>query len=227
MFFRNLELSTHATDSLNAVDSASIQIKDLAQQHSNQAWQTYLTLYKTFLGFLMISMPLFANAECTEDLGLNGTITIDTCDRNKEKCISADQAVYEYANNIADRDEILLLILNSSPWRFYDEKMRILSVDEVATMIRPMMKKSVKSVSLMSSWSGHSPVKGAKSLSDRLSKQLDGTPVKGVSGFLWLSQNGKYRTTKQQFTVRRSGPYEIAQGTDVICNGFTRRRLAC
>lgn len=174
-------------------------------------------LHKVIVTFLMMSVSPGVYAECTEDLELSGAVSIANCDKSKETCVYAERAVYAYANNSKDSEEILSVSLNSSPWRFYDPEMRILSIEEAASLMRPAIKKPVESIFLMASWSGASPTKGTKSLAERLSKQLGGFSVSGIDGFLWLSKDGTYRSTKQKFTMRASkGPYEIAQGGDVM-----------
>lgn len=176
-----------------------------------------LALCKAIAMFLMISMPFSVKAECTEDLGLSGSISIPACDRTKDSCVYAEKAVYEYANNGKDSEELLSVALTSSPWRFYDAEMRILTIEEAADLMRPAIKKPIKNIFLMASWSGASPAKETKSLADKLSKQLEGFPVSGIDGFLWLSKDGTYRSTKQKFTMRSgAGPYVIQQGSEVL-----------
>lgn len=176
-----------------------------------------LALYKSIATLLTISTVFSVQAECTEDLGLSGSISIPACDRSKDSCVYAEKAVYEYANNGKDSEEILSVALTSSPWRFYDAEMRILTIEEAANLMRPAIKKPVENIFLMASWSGASPTKDTKSLADKLSKQLGDFPVSGIDGFLWLSKDGTYRSTKQKFTMRSgTGPYEIPQGGEVL-----------
>lgn len=95
--------------------------------------------------------------------------------------------------------------------------MRILTVDELATMLRPDLGTKVKRVELIGSWTGVSPAAGVPSLADRLSKALDGLPVRGEDGFLWLSADGSRHTTRQAFTARAgAGLYFVPKGQDVL-----------
>ncbi len=167
---------------------------------------------------LLVGMPTTmkaALAECATGLPLEGTIWVETCDAKVQECVYAKKALYEYLKNMKDDDEVISVASISSPWRMYDSNMRILRVTELAELIKPNLEKS-KKVLLLASWSGVAPHGKEKSLSDELSELLDGFPVTGMDGFLWLKNNGDFYTTKQAFTGSKGGPYKIKPGDDVM-----------
>ena len=101
----------------------------------------------------------------------------------------------------------------------YDGEMRILTVQDVVTMVRPMLKGEVKRIELQGSWTGMAPDKSGKSLARKLSDALGGFPVSGTDGFMWVAKNGTLRTTHQAFSVRKgSGPYGVRPGGEVMAS---------
>jgi TPR repeat protein len=95
--------------------------------------------------------------------------------------------------------------------------MRIITVEEVAEMARPLIARGVKRIALIASWTAVAPDKEGKSLRQKLSETLSGFPVSGMNGFLWIAKDGSTRTTRQAFTVRQGrGPYRIALGEEVM-----------
>lgn len=174
--------------------------------------------YATFL-FLALSATFTCASpdDCPSDLPLEGVVSIETCDKEKETCVSALQAVAEYIARVEDTPETCTVALHSSPWRLYDPEMRIITVRELGDRIRPALKSPVKSVALVASWTSVSPDGKTKSLAAQLSEYLGGFPVTGQDGFLWLSKDGSMRTTRQAFSIRSGPPpYEIAEGSDVM-----------
>lgn len=151
-------------------------------------------------------------------LPLSGTVTVPACDPGRDAdCLYAGEAVRAYLEKVPDSDEVYTIGLQASPWHLYDGEMRILTVDELATMLRPDLGGKVKRVELIGSWTGVSPAAGVPSLADRLSKALDGLPVRGEDGFLWLSADGSRHTTRQAFTARAgAGSYFVPKGQDVL-----------
>jgi hypothetical protein len=99
----------------------------------------------------------------------------------------------------------------------YDGELRILTVDDVAAVAKgALAEEPIRRVVLFASWSGVAPT-GAESLAARLSRALDGFPVDGMDGFLWLDPQGQPRTTRQEYTVRSgSGYYQVERGADVF-----------
>lgn len=153
----------------------------------------------------------------TSHLSLSGTVTLKTCSpKESSDCVYAGKATYEYMEAVPDPDTVFTIGLQSSPWRMYDGEMRILTVDDVANVIRPDLAK-LELVELIASWTGVSPAPGMPSLADRVSKALGGFPVKGEEGFLWLAADGSRRTTRQAFTARDgAGSYFIPKGSEVF-----------
>lgn len=172
---------------------------------------------KRFLALVLSVTSLQVLADCKSIQGLEGMVSIPGCDAGA--CVPGAEAVYGYSEKIDGHDDpnVLVLTLHSSPWRFYDGEMRVLTVDELAEMARPSIEKGVKRIVLMASWSGVVPGRHEKSLAQKLSAALNGFPVAGVDGFLWIARDGSTRTTRQAFSVRKGrGPYRIEAGAEVM-----------
>lgn len=155
----------------------------------------------------------------TSHLSLSGTVSVKTCSpqRDSTDCVYSGQALYEYMEAVPDSDALLTIGLQSSPWRLYDGEMRILTVDDVADVIRPKLGGKLQRVELIGSWTGVSPEPGVPSLANRVSKALNGFPVQGENGFLWLAKDGTRRTTRQAFTTREgAGSYFLPKGSEVF-----------
>jgi hypothetical protein len=154
----------------------------------------------------------------TSHLSLSGSATVETCSpQGSADCVYAGKALYDYMEAVPDSDSLFTIGLQSSPWRMYDGEMRILSVDDVADVVRPRLDGKLERVELIASWTGVSPEPGVPSLADRVSKALGGFPVRGEDGFLWLAQDGSRRTTRQAFTVREgAGSYSLPKGSEVF-----------
>ena len=103
----------------------------------------------------------------------------------------------------------------TSPWRMYDGEGRILTVEEVAAAVREQRKEQAR-VLLIGSWTAVRPDGAGETLAQRLSVALDGFPVDGTDGFLWLGPDGSMRTTRQAFSVWSSGPYSVEEGEEVL-----------
>lgn len=173
---------------------------------------------KYLLCALLLAASCHAMAECENGLPLHGVVTIDNCDARGPNCVRADKALYEYMESVKDDPAAVSVGITASPWHFYDADMHILSVEELAARIRPLLAKDkgLKRVVLLGSWTGVAPTPGGKSLAQRLSAALDGFPVQGEGGFLWIAKDGSMRTTNEAFSVMRSGPYGIAPGAEVM-----------
>lgn len=169
------------------------------------------------LALALLAPNLQVLADCKPFMSLEGVSSIPGCDSGT--CVSGAQAIYEYSKNTPGIDDpsVLVITLHSSPWRFYDGEMRILTVDEVAEMARPHISKGIKRIVLMASWSGVAPAGNEMSLAEKLSKALGGLPVSGINGFLWLAPDGSTRTTRQAFSIRKGqGQYKIQSGAEVM-----------
>lgn len=170
--------------------------------------------------FAILSLALLAAAQgvaaCETSLPLSGSVAVPVCDREGPDCRSATKVLYEYTQAQPDDPAIFSIALQSSPWRMYGPDLRILRVEDVATMIRPKLEPKHKRVALYGSWTGTAPA-GTPSLASRLSRQLDGFPVEGKDGFLWMDPKGGMRTTRQAYTVRRgAGRYLVQTGDEVL-----------
>jgi hypothetical protein len=168
---------------------------------------------------LVATLCLAANAawaDCSPDFRLSGTSVIEGCDPATQTCVDAAKAVYDYFEAQPDIADEFSIAIASSPWRFYDGDMRILEIGEVADVVRKGIKGH-KRVVLMGSWTGAAPEAGGMSLAQRLSAALDGFPVVGQDGFLWIDKDGGLRTTQQAYTLRKAaGAYTIAEGDEVM-----------
>lgn len=172
---------------------------------------------KYLLGVLLAIANFHVLADCKASLPLEGVVSVKVCDPGTKKCISGAQAVYDYMGKVKDDPAILTIALHASPWHFYDSEMRILGVEEVAELVRPLLKPGVKRVALIASWTGVAPAPGQKSLAQRLSEELKGFPVDGKDGFLWLSKRGAMRTTRQALTLTQGRrPYGVVEGDEVM-----------
>lgn len=151
-------------------------------------------------------------------LPLSGSVAVETCSaQDSADCVYAGKALYEYMEAAPDSDSLFTIGLQSSPWRMYDGQMRILTVDDVANLVRPELGGKLERVELIASWTGVSPEPGMPSLADRVSKALGGFPVRGEDGFLWLAQDGTRRTTRQAFAAREgAGSYSLPKGSEVF-----------
>lgn len=168
------------------------------------------------LALCLLSPAAFA---CDDvHLPLSGTVTVPTCSPAADAdCLYAGEVVHAYMEKVPDSDEVYTIGLQASPWHLYDGEMRILTVDDLAAMLRPQLDGKVKRIELIGSWTGVSPAAGVPSQADRLSKALDGLPVQGEDGFLWLSADGSRHTTRQAFTAREgAGSYYVPRGKDVL-----------
>lgn len=174
-----------------------------------------LSLFITLLSAIMV-FSFYRNtyAQCESSLKLEGSISISCC--ADEDCISAAEAVYEYTENTDDDPTIYSIAIQSSPWHLYDGEMRILALEELAQLIKPELTEPIKSVLLVGSWTGIAPEINGKSIAQKLSQLLDGFPVTGMNGFIWLDKDGNVRTTKQAFTMKPNCPYRIHQGDEVM-----------
>jgi TPR repeat protein len=152
-------------------------------------------------------------------MALEGVVSLDQCTAG-ESCVSAAEALFQYSTKerAADDDSTTLnLSLHASPWRLYDMEKRIITIEEVAEMVKPFIAKGAKRIVLKASWTGVSPDRGEKSLATKLSEALGGFPVEGFDGFLWIAEDGSTRTTHQATTLfQGGGPYKIRPGSEVM-----------
>ncbi|WP_454827914.1 hypothetical protein [Pseudoxanthomonas wuyuanensis] len=154
---------------------------------------------------------------CDEAPALEGVLPIPQCDPASAVggCIPGGRAVFD-ALEALEIPGVFTIGLQTSPWRMYDGKGRILTVDEVAALIRAKRTDSDRRVRLVGSWTAARPDGSSATLTHRLSAALDGFPVDGSDGFLWLSPAGGMRTTHQAFSVWKTGPYSVGAGEDVL-----------
>jgi hypothetical protein len=168
------------------------------------------------LAVLLAVASGLALADCKTRLPVEGVVSLPGCDPSREACLPAHEAVYAYQGRGARDDDAVSINAHASPWRIYDGDYRILTIEEVAALLRPALTKGAKRVILNTSWSAVRPEPNVPSLAERLSRTLKGVSVRGADGFLWVSADGTRRTTRQAMTIRQSGPYWIAKGAEVM-----------
>ncbi|HEU0152218.1 MAG TPA: hypothetical protein VFQ84_02605 [Arenimonas sp.] len=148
---------------------------------------------------------------------LEGMQKVPTCETNGKDCVSSAYAVHKFSEAIPDDPTVMTVTAQGSPWRIYGPGNRILRIDELAGILRDARSEGESKVVLMTSWSGVSPSPGVASLADQVSRALDGFPVEGQDGFLWISSKGETRTTHQAFTARDgNGSYGVAADGEVF-----------
>lgn len=171
----------------------------------------------TFLALCILSSSAIA-CESTHNFALSGTATVETCSpQEAADCVFSGNVLHSYFNAVPDDPTVMGVGLQSSPWRLYGADMRILTIEDLAAAVRAKRDATETRVELMGSWTGVSPSAGTLSLADRLSKALDGFPVRGEDGFFWLKSDGTRRTTRQAYTAREgAGSYFLPKGGEVM-----------
>jgi hypothetical protein len=87
--------------------------------------------------------------------------------------------------------------------------------------VKPELQ-GVKRIVLIASWTGVAPDPNGKSLAQKLSDLLNGFPVTGMDGFVWIAKDGAIRTTHQRFTAKRAKyPYLVHPGDEVMASFST------
>ncbi len=127
---------------------------------------------------------------CSHGLRLEGMLAVPTCPENGEGCRYGRDAVNAYAEHIDSPPHEFSVLVASSPWRFYSGDGRILTIEALTTGLRTSFKPEVREVVLYASWSGVAPEAHVRSLARQVSDALDGFPVRGLDGFMWLDKNG-------------------------------------
>jgi len=177
-----------------------------------------MTFQRGFALLSLLAACATAQADCPTTLQLSGVINIDNCNPKREDCVPAAEALYQYSAAMPDgSDEVLRIMLHGSPWHFYGPDYRIMTIENLAGMVKQQGSK-IREVVLVSSWSGASPDKRHEPLAQQLSNALGTIKVTGPDGFLWFDKDGKTEITKQAFTVFATGPYAIKKGEKVMAS---------
>lgn len=154
---------------------------------------------------------------CSHGLRLEGMLAVPTCPENGEGCRYGRDAVNAYAEHIDSPPHEFSVLVASSPWRFYSGDGRILTIEALTTELRTSFKPEVREVVLYASWSGIAPEAHVRSLARQVSDALDGFPVRGLDGFMWLEPDGRVRTTQQAFSGwYTGGGYRVAPDQPVL-----------
>ena len=166
---------------------------------------------------LFIALQPGISKACDQASSLEGVLSIPHCDPEKSVggCISGRQAAFD-ALEALEIPDVFTIGVQTSPWRMYDGEGRIMLVEEVAAAIRERKTDTDKRVHLAGSWTAARPDGSSATLAHRLSVALDGFPVDGSDGFLWLTPTGGMRTTHQAFSVWKTGSYSVGRGEDVL-----------
>lgn len=175
-----------------------------------------IAIKRLTLALAIALLPGIAYA-CDEAPALEGVLSIPQCDPASAVggCVPGGRAAFD-ALEALEIPGVFTIGVQTSPWRMYGPEGRILPVDEVAAMIRAQRPDSDRRVHLVGSWTAARPDGSSETLAHRLSVALDGFPVDGSDGFLWLSPAGGMRTTRQAFSVWKTGPYSVERGADVL-----------
>jgi hypothetical protein len=147
---------------------------------------------------------------------LEGAITLDTCCKPPYTCMPAEAAAHRYTEAAIIDPSEFRISLHASPWHLYDRETRIVDLEELAKVVKPRLRDGVKRIVLAVSWSQVPPNTSTKSIAQRLSDLLDGFPVTGMDGFIWLSKNGTIRTTRQAVTFINKCPYKVHEGDEIM-----------
>ena len=168
------------------------------------------------LALLFALLPATALA-CGPAKGLSGMLPIPTCTPGAQdpSCIPAHEAVYAATEAVEIPAEFTIAV-QTSPWRMYDGNDRILRVEEIAAVVRKQRPATDTRVRLVGSWTAARPDGEGQTLAQRLSAALDGFPVEGSDGFLWLGPKGEMRTTQQAYSIWQTGWYHVHRGEEVL-----------
>lgn len=123
------------------------------------------------LALCLLSPAAFA-CESDHHLALSGTATVETCPQESADCVFAGNVLHSYFDAAPDDPTVMGVALQSSPWRLYDGDMRILTIEELADVVRANRDATESRVELIGSWTGVSPSPDVPSLADRLSSTL-------------------------------------------------------
>lgn len=175
-----------------------------------------MTPIRQFCLAIAALLPAAALA-CGDARLLEGSLSIPQCDSEYAggECVPGAKAVYD-ALQALDMPGVFTIGVQTSPWRMYDGEGRILTIEDVAAAVRAQRPDSDRRVRLVGSWTAMRPDGDDATLAKRLSAALDGFPVDGSDGFLWLAPSGAMRTTRQAFSVRSSGAYSVRAGDEVM-----------
>jgi hypothetical protein len=142
--------------------------------------------------------------------------TLESCDPKVKGCRQAAELLYAYAEYKDEDATRFSVAIAGNPWRLYDGDYRILTVEELAGMIRSHPEfGAAKTVELRASWSGVRPKGSTSTLSERLSQALGGFPVEGSDGFLWAGPKDHSRSSRQAFTAYPN-VYYVREGDEVM-----------
>lgn len=177
-----------------------------------------MTLLRGLAVLSLLAACAGAQADCPATMPLKGVIKLDNCYPMRKDCVPAAEALYDYTTAMPDAgDEVLRISLHGSPWHLYGPDSRIMTIGDLAAVVRQQGSK-IRQVILMSSWSGTAPDKEHEPLAQRLSTALGNMKVSGPDGFLWYDRKGKTSITRQAFTVFVTGPYAVKKGEKVMAS---------
>jgi len=118
-----------------------------------------MTLLRGLALLSLLAACAGAQADCPATMPLKGVIKLDNCYPMRKDCVPAAEALYDYTTAMPDAgDEVLRISLHGSPWHLYGPDSRIMTIDDLAAVVRQQGSK-IRQVILMSSWSGTAPDK--------------------------------------------------------------------
>ena len=107
---------------------------------------------KYVAALVLFSIGFGCMADCKPFVDLHDSVSIPFCDPKKDDCRDAAETLRGYMENVPDDKTLVTVALQTSPWRFYDAEMRILTMDEMVEIVRPHLKAGTGRVQLIGSW---------------------------------------------------------------------------
>lgn len=180
------------------------------------------SLFLAAIGATVAFAPMAAACEAADTFPLDGTtVTLEGCGEFSDTCIEAERVLYAYGAYDDGDPTVLNVGILSSPWRMYGPERRIITPEELADQLRPLLKPGMDRVELRGSWAGFTPHGRTTSLAEDLSAHLPSVTVAGPEGFIWFGPEGRVRVTRQSYTKLHGALYTAREGDEVMAAAVT------